>query len=485
MIPVFFVMQKDEDELLAPWVEYYLRLTDPASIYIYDNGSTNQGVTDYLRRVELQGVNVVYDYNTSRDFENKGNLFIQLRDRLLAERPEVDLFFPLDCDEFIVARNSDGAYSSDPTCIQQELEAINREHSLGVRRANYRVTSCLNNVPGVPDTFSEAIHKKTFFGRDSSIKRLDTGYHHMVPEDVESELFIPTDIGYLHFHNRSYTSTLRSSRRKLANRVDDFNVDTLQKYWENKGRGRHLVKYFVRGKDWYYNRFLGRESVFADCSTWFELIQHAQPFSRASVDSEIDTFMLRSESNLLSLSGADQSMLAQEDFQDPSVLLSLGTSVLGASDGTGVYEPDRGFGWASSRGVMSRTRSHVDSILGQFALSFRPNTYLVDLPEGDYLVAVLGADSLFDNHYVGLTVQNTPLGEVRPLKGEYFVAKVRVHVEAGEKLRVEFSSSKSNWIASLLAITTLSSDVQVEQAFKCHDFQFSKPKGSWEGLPHR
>lgn len=476
MIPVFFVMQKDEDELLAPWVEYYLRLTDAGSIFVYDNGSTNQDVTDYLRWVQMRGVNVVYDYNTARDFENKGNLFIQLRDRLLVDRSDVDLFFPLDCDEFIVARNADGSYSSDPTCIRQELKALNDEHSLSTRPSNYRVTSCLNNVPGVSDTFSEAFHRKTFFGKDSNIKRLDTGYHHLVPDHVENELFIPTNIGYLHFHNRSYTSTLRASRRKLANRVKDFNVDTLQKYWKDKGRGRHLVKYFVRGDKWYYNRFYGVKAVFADCNGWFELVGHRQPFSRASVDSDIDKFMLRSEANLLSLSRADQSMLTEEGFQDPLILLSLGTPFVGATDGTGQYEPRRGFGWAGDLGVMSRTRSDVDSLLGQFALSFRPNTYLVDLPEGDYLVGVFGADSSFDNHYVGLTVQGGYLGEVRPLMGEYFVAKVHVHIEPGEKLRVEFSSSESDWIASVLAITSLSSGVQVAPVIRCQDFEFSEPE---------
>lgn len=443
-------MQKNEDELLRPWVDYYLQLTDPGHIYIYDNGSTSSRALEALEYAQQRGVNVNYSYSTRQDFENKGRRFLELYRSLNSSSDAPELYFPLDCDEFIAVPTSGGDYTCDRAEI---LEYFSNVLAEAEGRHNFRVTTCLNNVPGVEDEFSEAVHRKVFLGPQATLNRMDTGYHHLLPEAEEAKVFRPTGIAYLHFHNRSYGATLRASREKLATRVDDFSRDGLASFWESDGRGKHLVKYFNNSQDWYYRRFQGKETVHVDCARWFGALGHPQPYARIGEEVEQDLYFLRSPSNFFRLPKPDQKLLRRAGFAEASHLIAVGPGFPGLAEGSHEYSAEVGYGWDSREGLLFRERDR-NTALSNFALSFRSNTYRLDVPAGHYRVGVFGSDNQHQNHYVGIAVNGRYLGEARPLKAGFFHAVAEVHAVEGA-ITIEFRSSEDNWIAGLIALAPL------------------------------
>ena len=63
------MMQKNEADLLRPWVAYHAYLFGAENLYIFDNGSDDPDVIQQLEYVEGQGVTV--DRSHPKEYERK------------------------------------------------------------------------------------------------------------------------------------------------------------------------------------------------------------------------------------------------------------------------------------------------------------------------------------------------------------------------------------------------------------------------------
>jgi hypothetical protein len=152
------MMQKNEKDLLGPWVAYHGHLFGIENLYVYDNGSTEPDVVSLERRFENLGLNIDYSKSSAADFVNKG---VILGEKIAALDASglYDLFIPLDCDEFVVVSEDQKSHSCERADILKELERhINQSQVLAVG-AN------LINVPGAPGYFCRWRYKKVFFAK--------------------------------------------------------------------------------------------------------------------------------------------------------------------------------------------------------------------------------------------------------------------------------------------------------------------------------
>ena len=68
------MMQKNEEDLLGPWIQYHSELFGAENLYVYDNGSTSPIISEILADAQAKGVNVYLEYSKKSDFEGKGDI---------------------------------------------------------------------------------------------------------------------------------------------------------------------------------------------------------------------------------------------------------------------------------------------------------------------------------------------------------------------------------------------------------------------------
>ena len=67
------MMQKNETELLEPWILYHGALFGHENLYIYDNGSDDPKTVELIHRLALKyPVNFDFSFAKKSDFESKG-----------------------------------------------------------------------------------------------------------------------------------------------------------------------------------------------------------------------------------------------------------------------------------------------------------------------------------------------------------------------------------------------------------------------------
>lgn len=230
------MMQKNEGRMLDSWVRYHADLFGIENLYLFDNGSTDEETLGLVARAGAAGAHVILDCNTHMHFEKKGDVFRGKVRQLEAADPDYAFFIFLDCDEFVVAVNDSNAIDLSDGAVLEVLKSLPRNGS-----AKY-VRGTFNNHPTKVDKFYFKNERKSFFERES-LKSLDTGFHH--GQSVNGTAETVRSIALLHFHNRPYASLLRSARQKLIGRVRSFSREDLTDLITRKGRGRHLVPYFL------------------------------------------------------------------------------------------------------------------------------------------------------------------------------------------------------------------------------------------------
>ncbi|MBB5755341.1 hypothetical protein HNR00_000030 [Methylorubrum rhodinum] len=230
------MMQKNEGRMLDSWIRYHADLFGIENLYVFDNGSTDEETLGIVARAGEAGAQVILDCKTHMHFEKKGEVFKSKVRQLEKSDPDYTYFIFLDCDEFIVAVNDKNAVDLSDGAVLGVLEALPRTGSAKYVRGTY------NNHPTEIDKFYFKNERKSFFERET-LKSLDTGFHHGQAVNGTSETV--RSIALLHFHNRPYASLLRSARQKLAGRVKSFSREDLTDLIARKGRGRHLVPYFL------------------------------------------------------------------------------------------------------------------------------------------------------------------------------------------------------------------------------------------------
>ena len=90
------MMQKNERLLLDYWLSYHQVITDPASIFVFDNGSTDPQTLAILRAAEESGISVSRDYSRQKDYYDRGIIFANF---IKQQRTTIRLF------EFTLARS--------------------------------------------------------------------------------------------------------------------------------------------------------------------------------------------------------------------------------------------------------------------------------------------------------------------------------------------------------------------------------------------
>ena len=199
------MMQKNESVLLPLFLAYHEALFGSASLYIFDNGSTDPRVIRTLRAAERRGVRVNWEHRTAQDFVNKGEILTRLIKELDHSSP-CDFYFPLDCDEFLAALESSG-----PSCSRRAIEQV----LLPFRgRAN---TLCISHKysanPLLSNRYQITTQSRKCFFACHSCDYLDHGYHHGRCRSGEADVTVP--IVYFEFHFRPYALSRRASHSKV------------------------------------------------------------------------------------------------------------------------------------------------------------------------------------------------------------------------------------------------------------------------------
>lgn len=237
------MMQKNEDELFGPWVEYHSKLFGYENIYIFDNGSSSENLKSLFEKYKNLGVNIFFDKNLPKDFENKGGVIGELISKL-ETGCQYDFYIPLDCDEFLAVLNEKGHIIASRSDIFSELQCHIGTEDVLLARYQYF------NSPLKKGDFFKRKDRKCFFYKNT-FKSMDVGFHW--GKSLKSNGEHRTNIIQLHFHNKPFEMLKKHANEKLKSRVINFDRETLIKY---KGAGSHLVKYLLIDELEYLNEFI-------------------------------------------------------------------------------------------------------------------------------------------------------------------------------------------------------------------------------------
>jgi Glycosyl transferase family 2 len=237
---VCVMMQKNEAELLTPWIKYHGWLFGLHNLVIVDNGSSDAHVLQLLDHYEKLGCSVIRQFSDKYHFELKGEVIktiINSIDRAV----DYDFIFPLDCDEFIAYSGSD--ISTSREVIHSYLDSIKGT------KATIVIDRILLNVPREPGFFVPQEIKKVLFEKNTCLY-VDRGYHGAMSCHHPST-FTP-DLAYFHFHNRPFSRILFFSEQKIGHRVNTADQDALRLY---RGDGVHVKQHYFETEKSYNDRY--------------------------------------------------------------------------------------------------------------------------------------------------------------------------------------------------------------------------------------
>ncbi len=228
------MMQRDETQLLLPWLRHHGALFGFENLIVLDNGSRDTGVLATLACFERAGVRVERAHAQPQDFLDKGRHVARVIAGLdAASGPEdgYDFALPIDCDEFLAVFDEFGL-SCSRRAIDRAFDAL-----LGERRA-LAIEMSLTNVVGRPGWFAADTLQKGFLPA-GSVQEVDHGFHHLRSRLEDGMRW--TRFCFLHFHNKPFETLVAHARRKLDGLVDHHDLDALRRY---RGMNYHLVPYF-------------------------------------------------------------------------------------------------------------------------------------------------------------------------------------------------------------------------------------------------
>lgn len=218
-------MQKNEDLLLEPWIQYYSQFMPYENICVADNGSTDPIVINILKKYEEMGVCVIYTHNKPSDFEDKGTVLVNIAQEKYRDS---DFVFFLDVDEFFCLKD----YNCNKKDIFSHLKHLPRDKQYVYtnRRVTYNVCNNENYY------YQEiGVLKKVFF-QGGTMKELHMGFHFGKCINNSKETY-ETDIDIVHFHNKPHFKKQQAAREKMKLRIDDVNdIEQLRNYKGIKGK---------------------------------------------------------------------------------------------------------------------------------------------------------------------------------------------------------------------------------------------------------
>jgi len=226
------MMQKNEDVLLEPWLKYHGRLFGYENLFIFDNGSTTFRTKEVLEQYEAEGVRVNREFTTVSDYAAKGEI-IATTIRKLQTDQSYDVVFPLDCDEFVVLKDGDGA-TTDPRRIWNYTKTLIPYGGL------HRVNKQFFNIINHPGEFGFGDYTKTVVVLDGAFDNSDHGHHYCTTRS--GSYYRPCDLAYVHYHYKPLAMLKEHARSKLAPFV---NVNDPAAVASFDGPGHHLRGYLI------------------------------------------------------------------------------------------------------------------------------------------------------------------------------------------------------------------------------------------------
>jgi len=239
------MMQKNEDDLLLPWLKHHGALIGYQNLLVFDNGSDSQATKATLDWAEKLGVRVDRRHTLIEDFVAKGDLYVDTI-RQMESSDQADFYFPVDCDEFLVTKSASGV-SSDKEALDLELAQYQGStHPL-------RIFAGLDNNPMLPGYFFWSLsQRKTFFAA-GACDVLDHGFHVGQSRDRSSP--VRTKVVYVHYHYKPFHILVEHSKQKLRPFTNDFSVEGMRKYMEEQREGFHCAAHLTRSEAEYYAAF--------------------------------------------------------------------------------------------------------------------------------------------------------------------------------------------------------------------------------------
>ncbi|MEB3193794.1 MAG: glycosyltransferase family 2 protein [Cyanobacteriota bacterium] len=239
------MMQKNEGHLLGAWITYHRNLVDPASLFIFDNGSNDAHTLTILRAAEKTGIAINKAFSQPKDYYNRGIIFCELINQLDRDNPH-DFYFPIDCDEFLAA-DLNGKLSCDREDIESALESLTESKKVLSIPHKY-----LNN-PYSPNAYTKVSHcPKCFFAKDACESLVD-GFHagrtRWGPEQQES------NITYFEFHYKPYSDHLRISLQKIIYLLPNHKRRTLANYIQTRQSNFHAAMALLQSEFSYLRSF--------------------------------------------------------------------------------------------------------------------------------------------------------------------------------------------------------------------------------------
>jgi hypothetical protein len=241
-------MQRNESRHLRPWLTWHAHLFAVENLYVIDQGSDEPIVKATLQVFETQGAHVMR-LSADADYRQKGDIVSHVMAQVAAAGLH-DFIFPLDCDEFIILRDDNGA----PTCSRDALFA-HLEQFMGCE-APLCVSENFLNALGTTDGFWPLPYQKVFFGR-GFVGAVDHGSHRCISSAAAP---VPTRIVYIHLHHRDHDTQVRLARQKLSPFV---NVDDKSSLMAFRGPGWHLVANLLKTKQEYMQAMTGGSLQFS------------------------------------------------------------------------------------------------------------------------------------------------------------------------------------------------------------------------------
>jgi hypothetical protein len=246
-----FSMQKNEALLAHNWLKYYSGITSPSSIYVIDNGSSEESAKIYCS-MQNTGLNLRRQEG-KKYFEDKGNVLLDWA-REEHKRKNFDFIYFADADEFLFASNH-GDISSSKQVICDELRRLSRSKN-NIFRIKYGFVNIPETTLASPDYYGS---QKIVLGASAleiADMQMDLGFHLYDwgnLEDSSTYGYIEhTNLGYIHLHNKPYDLFREHALEKLSGRVDLNDMQTLRNY---KGAGMHLIRRLLMDKAEYDQSF--------------------------------------------------------------------------------------------------------------------------------------------------------------------------------------------------------------------------------------
>jgi hypothetical protein len=264
------MMQKNEVDLIYPWVAYHGTRFGFENLYIVDNGSDNEARAR-LDHVESFGVNVSFEHRSRDDYVNKGRIVSDIIKVLDREDP-ADFYFPLDCDEFLGVDLGVGGYSFQVNEIEESLIAY-RESTTSLTIAAY-----LDNHPALHGYFRKSANQRKSFFAKSTCVALDRGFNNA--KTKVSGAPKKTPIVYVHYHFKPFNLLQAHARQRLEAFLDNFSEAALRQYIEDRRTGFHSARHLLIDEKTYLTQFRnGDFHEVKEFSDAFAELQMPLPFS--------------------------------------------------------------------------------------------------------------------------------------------------------------------------------------------------------------